>query len=329
MGFLCNRNTRVLVQGITGNFGKSQTRLMLDYGTQIVAGVTPGKAGEIIEEVPVFDTVAGAIAGAGPIDASVIYVPARFAKDAILEAVEAGLALVVVITEGIPLYDEWWACHEARNRGVWVIGPNSPGILVPGETSLGMIPPSCTSPGDIAVISRSGTLTWEITKVLSDAGLGQSACVGIGGDRVIGRRFADYLRLAQQDDATRAIVLVGEIGGDAEERAAEVIAKEIGKPVVGLLVGRHAPVGKRMGHAGAMISGGKGTIASKEAALSSAGAHLVNYLWELPDAINELRLVRSARTPERSLSTGLENDDDRRDMLALPEKGMRSSDQTT
>ncbi len=295
MGFLCDHTTRVLVQGITGNFGRTQTRLMLDYGTQIVAGVTPGKAGETAEGVPVFDTVADAIAGAGPIDAGVVYVPARFARSAIEEAVEAGIPLIAVITEGVPLYDEMYACDLARKRDVWLIGPNCPGILVPGETSLGMIPPSSTSVGDIAVISRSGTLTFEITKVLSDAGLGQSVCVGIGGDRVIGRDFADYLRLAERDEATRVIVLVGEIGGDAEEKAAEVIAGEIRKPIVGLLVGRHAPVGKRMGHAGAMISGGKGTIASKEAALSAAGVHLVDYLWELPDAILALGVIGSAR----------------------------------
>lgn len=295
MGFLCDHTTRVLVQGITGNFGRTQTRLMLDYGTQIVAGVTPGKAGETAEGVPVFDTVADAIAGAGPIDASVVYVPARFARSAIEEAVEAGIPLVAVITEGVPLYDEMYACDLARKRDVWLIGPNCPGILVPGETSLGMIPPSSTSAGDIAVISRSGTLTFEITKVLSDAGLGQSVCVGIGGDRVIGRDFGDYLRLAERDEATRVIVLVGEIGGDAEEKAAEVIVGEIGKPIVGLLVGRHAPVGKRMGHAGAMISGGKGTIASKEAALSAAGVHLVDYLWELPEAIRALGPVGSTR----------------------------------
>lgn len=294
MGFLVDGNTRVLVQGITGNFGRSQTRLMQSYHTRIVAGVTPGKGGSEAEGVPVFDSVAEAVAKAGPIDASVIYVPAPSARSAVEEAALALIPLVVVITEGIPLHDEMYLRHLTRSRGVWMIGPNCPGILVPGETSLGMIPPGSTSPGEVAVISRSGTLTFEITKVLTDAGLGQSVCVGIGGDRVIGRDFAEYLRLAQEDPHTRVIVMVGEIGGDAEERAAQVIAQEIGKPIVGLLVGRHAPKGRRMGHAGAMISGDGGTIESKERALAAAGVHLVRYLWELPAAVRGLAATRGA-----------------------------------
>jgi len=285
MGFLCTKQTRVLVQGITGNFGRSQTRLMQGYGTRIVAGVTPGKGGGEAEGVPVFDTVAQAVEEAGPLDASVIYVPAPYAAAAVEEAVESLIPLVVVITEGVPLHDEMRLRHLTRSRGVWMIGPNCPGILVPGDTSLGMIPPGSTAPGPVAVISRSGTLTFEITKILTDNAIGQSVCVGIGGDRVIGRDFADYLRLAQADDATRAIILVGEIGGDAEERAAAVIAAEIEKPVFGLLVGRHAPRGRRMGHAGAMISGNTGTIESKEVALKAAGVTLVEYLWELPAAL--------------------------------------------
>lgn len=291
MGFLVDRTTRVLVQGITGNFGRSQTRLMQSYHTDIVAGVTPGKGGTEAEGVPVYDTVEQAVAGSGPIDASVVYVPARFAKAAVEEAAAALIPLVVVITEGIPLHDEMYLRQQTRAHDVWMIGPNCPGILVPGETSLGMIPPGSTTPGEIAVISRSGTLTFEITKLLTDAGLGQSVCVGIGGDRVIGRDFADYLRLAEADPATKAIVFVGEIGGDAEERASQVIAAEISKPIVGLLVGRHAPRGKRMGHAGAMISGNTGTIESKEQALSAAGVQLVHYLWELPPAIETLGVL--------------------------------------
>ena len=294
MGFLCDRSTRVLIQGITGNFGRSQTRLMQGYGTDIVAGVTPGKGGTEAEGVPVYDTVAEAVAGSGPIDASVVYVPARFAKAAVEEAVDSLIPLVVVITEGIPLHDEMHLRHLTRSRDIWMIGPNCPGILVPGETTLGMIPPGSTSPGEVAVISRSGTLTFEITKLLTDAGFGQSVCVGIGGDRVIGRDFADYLRLAEADPRTKAIVFVGEIGGDAEERASQVIAAEIKKPIVGLLVGRHAPRGKRMGHAGAMISGDTGTIESKEQALSAAGVRLVRYLWELPAAVEELGVVSAA-----------------------------------
>lgn len=286
MGFLCTEQTRVLVQGITGNFGRSQTRLMQGYGTRIVAGVTPGKGGGEAEGVPVFDTVARAVEEAGPIDASVIYVPAPHAAAAVEEAVGSLIPLVVVITEGVPLHDEMRLRHLTRSRGVWMIGPNCPGILVPGATSLGMIPPSSTTPGSVAVISRSGTLTFEITKILTDNRIGQSACVGIGGDRVIGRDFADYLRLAQADEQTRAVVLVGEIGGDAEERASAVIAAEIHKPVFGLLVGRHAPRGRRMGHAGAMISGNTGTIESKEAALKAAGVTMVDYLWELPAALH-------------------------------------------
>jgi succinyl-CoA synthetase alpha subunit len=295
MGFLCDRSTRVLVQGITGNFGKTQARLMLDYGTEIVAGVTPGKAGESVEGVPVYDTVFDAVAEQAPIDASVVYVPARFSRPAIEEAISARVPLIVVITEGIPLYDEMYICELARQSGSWLIGPNCPGIMVPGETSLGMIPPSSTSQGNIAVLSRSGTLTFEITKVLSDAGYGQSVCVGIGGDRVIGRDFTDYLRLAEEDENSRVIILVGEIGGDAEEKAANVIRNEISKPVIGLLVGRHAPPGRRMGHAGAMISGNTGTIESKEEALASAGVHLVSYLWDLPDAVRQLGVTEPNR----------------------------------
>jgi succinyl-CoA synthetase alpha subunit len=288
MGFLCDRNTRVLIQGITGNFGRSQTRLMQGYGTDIVAGVTPGKGGSEAEGVPVFDSVAEAVDAVGPVHASVIYVPAPYAADAVEEAVASRVLLVVAITEGIPLQDEIRLRHLTRTNDVWMIGPNCPGILVPEETSLGMIPPSSTSPGHVAVISRSGTLTFEITKILSDSGIGQSACVGIGGDRVIGRDFADYLRLAQADPETEAIVMVGEIGGDAEERAAEVIAAEITKPMVGLLVGRYAPRGRRMGHAGAMISGNTGTIETKEAALTAAGVTLVDYMWELPAAVSKV-----------------------------------------
>jgi succinyl-CoA synthetase alpha subunit len=288
MGFLCEKGTRVLIQGITGNFGRSQTRLMQGYGTRIVAGVTPGKGGSLAEGVPVFDSVTEAVDEAGPIHASVIYVPAPFAAAAVEEAVGSLIPLVVVITEGIPVHDEIRLRHLTRASSVWMIGPNCPGILVPGQTSLGMIPPGSTSPGPVAVISRSGTLTFEITKILTDNGIGQSACVGIGGDRVIGRDFADYLRLAQADTDTKAIVMVGEIGGDAEERAAAVIAAEIEKPIVGLLVGRHAPRGRRMGHAGAMISGGTGTIESKEEALVGAGVTLVDYLWELPAAVADV-----------------------------------------
>lgn len=288
MSFLVESSTRVLIQGITGNFGRSQTRLMQDYGTRIVAGVTPGKGGTEIEGVPVFDTVADAVASAGPFDASVVYVPARFARAAVEEAAGFSIPLVIVITEGIPLHDEMHLRYLTRSCGVWMVGPNCPGILVPGETTLGMIPPDSTAPGDVAVISRSGTLTFEITKMLTDAGVGQSVCVGVGGDRVVGRDFAEYLRLAEDDPHTRIVVLVGEIGGDAEERAARVIADEIGKPVVGLLVGRHAPRGRRMGHAGAMISGGVGTIETKERALRDAGVHMAQYIWELPETIRML-----------------------------------------
>lgn len=289
MSILADRNTRVLVQGITGNFGRSQTRLMQSYGTRIVAGVTPGRGGTEILGVPVFDSVAEADRTAGPIDSTVLYVPAPYARKAVEEAIESRIPLAVVITEGIPLHDEMHLRYLTLSKNIWMIGPNCPGILVPGETSLGMIPPSSTTPGDIAVISRSGTLTFEVTKVLTDAGLGQSVCVGIGGDRVIGRDFADYLRLAEQDPTTKAIVLVGEIGGDAEERAAQTIAEEIAKPVVGFLVGRHAPKGRRMGHAGAMIAGTTGTIESKERALSAAGVDLVPYLWDLPETVRNVR----------------------------------------
>jgi succinyl-CoA synthetase alpha subunit len=288
MSFLVDGETRVMVQGGTDDLWRAQTRAMQNYGTTIVAAVVPGAKDRGAEGVPVFANVSEAVLSAGSIGACVTCVPAPFVRAAVEEAALALVPLIVVIAGGVPLHDQMHLRHLTRSRNVWMMGPDSPGILVPSQTSLGTIPSAYTSPGNVAVISRSGTLAFEVVKTLTDHGIGQSVCVAIGGARMIGRDFADYLRLAQADPATAAIVMVGEIGGDAEERTAAVIAREITKPVVGLLVGRHAPGSRRIGRAGAMISGTTGTIESKEQALTAAGVRLVRYLWDLPGAIRDL-----------------------------------------
>jgi len=266
-----SKDTRVVVQGITGRDGSFHTRGMLDYGTPVVAGVTPGKGGQSFEDrVPVFDTVADAVKETGA-NTSVIFVPPPFAAGAVLEAADAGCELVCCITEGVPTLDMVKAMPFLQERGVRLIGPNCPGLLAPGIAKLGIMPASIVKEGKVGVVSRSGTLTYEVVWQLTTAGLGQSTCLGIGGDPVIGTTFLDAVEAFAADPQTEALVLIGEIGGDAEERAAEYIQASVDMPVVAFIAGRTAPPGKRMGHAGAIVTGGSGTAADKTAALEKAG----------------------------------------------------------
>jgi succinyl-CoA synthetase alpha subunit len=285
MAVLIDQNTRVLVQGITGREGEFHTRQMLEYGTQVVAGVTPGKGGQEVLGVPVFDTVKQAVAATGA-DASVIFVPAPFAADAVLEAADAGVRLVVCITEGIPVQDMVKTVALVRQKGVRLIGPNCPGIMTAGQCKIGIMPGNIFTPGPVGLISRSGTLTYEIVDLLTKSGLGQSTCIGIGGDPVLGSTFADLLPLFEADAETQAIVLVGEIGGSDEEIAAEYI-RTMRKPVVGFISGRTAPPGKRMGHAGAIISGRTGTPQAKVDALRAAGVPVADALYEIPALVKQ------------------------------------------
>jgi succinyl-CoA synthetase alpha subunit len=280
MGILADRSTRVLVQGITGREGSYHTGQMIAYGTVVVGGVTPGKGGQTVEGVPVFDSVRLAVGKTGA-NASVIFVPARFARDAILEAVDAGIPLVVCITEGIPLQDMIAAVERVREAGAVLIGPNCPGLATAGETKLGILPGSIFHRGPVGLASRSGTLTYEIVSSLTHGGLGQSTCVGLGGDPILGTTFSDVLPRFEADPQTRAVVLIGEIGGTAEEDAAGFI-RTMKKPVIGFLSGRTAPPGKRMGHAGAIISGGQGTAESKRKAWLEAGVRLAETTQEVP-----------------------------------------------
>lgn len=275
MSILINKDTRVICQGITGNAGSFHTERMIAYGTQLVAGVTPGKGGTMHQRIPVFDNVLDAATKTGA-NASVIYVPAPFAADAIMEAAEAGIELVVCITEGIPTLDMVKVKKYLLNRKTRLLGPNCPGIITPGACKIGIMPGYIHKPGNVGVVSRSGTLTYEAVWQLTQRGLGQSTCLGIGGDPIGGTTFVDILRLFQDDRETHAMVLIGEIGGSAEEEAAGVIKQEITKPVIGFIAGRTAPQGKRMGHAGAIITGGKGTAMSKISALKNAGIIVVD-----------------------------------------------------
>jgi succinyl-CoA synthetase alpha subunit len=291
MSILVNRKTKVAVQGITGGEGTFHTRQMLEYGTNVVAGVTPGKGGTVYKGnekdpftrgVPVFNTMEDAVRETAA-DASVIFVPAAFAADAILEASSAGVRVVVCITEGIPARDMVHVYDAIRRNGTVLIGPNCPGIITPGECKIGIMPGFIHKRGRVGVISRSGTLTYEAVWQLTERGIGQSTCIGIGGDPVVGTRFIDAIRLFNDDNGTEGIVMIGEIGGTAEEEAAAYIGKHVKKPVVGFIAGRTAPPGRRMGHAGAIIAGGKGTAMEKMEAMKKAGIHVV----ESPALIGE------------------------------------------
>lgn len=270
MPIIINKNTRLLVQGITGSEGSFHTSQMVEYGTKVVAGVTPGKGGTEFQGVPVFNTVEEAVK-IQKANTSVIFVPPAFAADAILEAANAGIKYIICITEGIPTNDMLKVYDSIRNKEVILVGPNCPGVISPGIAKVGIMPGFIHKKGNIGVVSRSGTLTYEAVKQLTDVNLGQSTCVGIGGDPVIGSRFIDVIKMFNEDPDTEGIVMIGEIGGSAEEEAAEFIKKNVKKPVVGFIAGRTAPPGRRMGHAGAIISGGKGTASEKMAAMKKAG----------------------------------------------------------
>lgn len=286
MSILVDKNTRLLVQGITGNEGLFHTTQMVAYGTQVVAGVTPGKGGEWVLDgkIPVFDSVKMAVEATGA-NTSVIFVPARFAPDAIFEAADAGIPLIVCITEGIPVQDMMRVRSYLDQKGVRLIGPNCPGLLTPGEAKVGIIPGNIAIPGNVGIVSRSGTLTYEVLYALKLRSIGASTCVGIGGDPVNGTSFIDVLEMFERDPQTEKVVLIGEIGGTDEEKAAEFIATRMTKPVVAFIAGQTAPPGKRMGHAGAIIEGGAGTAAEKIRALEAAGVHVARHPEEIAEIV--------------------------------------------
>lgn len=309
MSILVNKKSRVVVQGITGGEGTFHTSQMLAYGTNVVGGVTPGKGGtsykgnekdQFSRPVPVFNTVAEAVA-ATKADVSVIFVPAGFAADAIMEAADAGVKVVVCITEGIPARDMIKAYDFVQRKGTVLIGPNCPGVITPGECKVGIMPGFIHKKGRVGLISRSGTLTYEAVWQLTERGIGQSTCIGIGGDPVIGTRFIDAIKLFNADSGTDAIIMIGEIGGTAEEEAAEYIKKHVKKPVVGFIAGRTAPPGRRMGHAGAIIAGGKGTAQEKMVAMKNAGIHVVESPAMLGETMEKvLRAKGLLRSSEKS-----------------------------
>ena len=287
MSVLVDENTRLFVQAITGAEGSFHTKQMIDYGTQVVGGATPGKGGQEFEGVPVFNTVAEGVAATSA-NASVIFVPPPFAADAIMEAADAGLELIVCITEGIPEADMVKAYQYVQARSSRLIGPNCPGIISPGKCKIGIMPGFIHQPGRIGIISRSGTLTYETVGQLSERGLGQSTAIDIGGDPIIGTRFVDALALFKDDAETDAVVMIGEIGGNAEEEAAAYVKEHYDKPVVGFIAGRTAPPGRRMGHAGAIISGGKGTADDKMAAMQDAGIHVCESPAEIGETVERV-----------------------------------------
>ncbi|MBD3399222.1 MAG: succinate--CoA ligase subunit alpha [Candidatus Coatesbacteria bacterium] len=286
MSIFVDENTRLVVQGITGRDGSFHTEQMLEYGTRVVAGVTPGKGGQKVHGVPVFDTVDEAVEATAA-NTSVVYVPARFAAEAMLEAADAGIRLCVAISEGLPTLDVLEVYNYYRARGIRFSGPNSPGIISPGKAKVGIMPARIHRPGHIGVVSRSGTLTYEVVWNLTNAGMGQSTCIGIGGDPIIGTNFIDCLAAFEADPDTHGVVMIGEIGGTDEEAAAEFIAAEMQTPVVSFIAGRTAPKGKRMGHAGAIIAGGKGTAESKREALEAAGVPVADLPSQLPGLLKE------------------------------------------
>ncbi len=288
MSILLTENTKVLVQGITGSEGSFHARQMMEYNTNLVAGVTPGKGGQTFNEtIPVFNTVAEAVEKTGA-NASVIFVPPPFAADAIMEAADAGLGLIICITEGIPAMDMVNVYEYIKDKDTHLVGPNCPGVISPGIGKMGIMPGFIHQQGHVGVISRSGTLTYEAVGQLSSRNIGQSTCIGIGGDPVIGTKFIDALKLFNEDDDTHAVVMIGEIGGTAEEEAAAWIKENFNKPVVSFIAGQTAPPGRRMGHAGAIISGGKGTAAEKMAALRDAGIHVCKSPAEIGETIEKV-----------------------------------------
>ncbi len=287
VSILVDRNTKVLVQGITGTHGSFHAKQMLEYGTQVVAGVTPGKKGQKVEGIPVFDTVSEAVRQTGA-DASVSYVPAKFAADAIREAVAAGIRLVICITEGIPALEMARIKEEIRSKPVRLIGPNCPGVTTPDECKIGIMPGSIHKRGPVGVVSRSGTLTYEAVWQMTSLGVGQSTCIGIGGDAIVGTTFVDALELFQKDPETEAILLIGEIGGAAEEEAAAVIENKIKKPVIGFVAGRTAPPGKRMGHAGAIIGGSSERAEDKIARLRKAGVRVADSPAQIGETVKQV-----------------------------------------
>ena len=286
MSILVNKNTKLLVQGITGRDGSFHTSKMIAYGTNVVAGVSPGKGGQTVHDVPVFNTVEDAVKATGA-NTSVIFVPAPLAGDAILEAAEAGLELVVCISEGVPTLDMVKATAYLKKKGVKLIGANCPGLITPEETMIGILPGNIFKKGNVGLISRSGTLTYLMVSLLTDSGLGQSTCIGIGGDPVAGLYYQELLQMFEDDPETEAIVLIGEIGGDAEERAAQYIKEHITKPVIAFIAGQTAPAGKRMGHAGAIISSGSGTAAEKIAAFEAIGVPVARLPKEVPAMVKQ------------------------------------------
>ena len=279
----------MIVQGITGREGSFHTKLMLEYGTKIVAGVTPGKGGQEVHGVPVYDTMAEAVEAHPEANTSIIFVPARFAPDAVYEAVDAGMKLVVVITEHIPVHETLKFVNYAKQKGTVIIGPNCPGIISPGKAKVGIMPGNIFTPGPVGIVSRSGTLTYEISYALTREGIGQSTVIGIGGDPVVGLSFTEAMEYFEKDPETKALVLIGEIGGDMEERAAKMIKEgRFTKPVVAFIAGRTAPPGKRMGHAGAIIMMGTGTYEGKVKALEEAGVRVARTPFEIPSLIKEV-----------------------------------------